>query len=313
MYKIISILVLSILFISCNGDDESTITEPIGSMYVKSESGIQDTYTSLLASLKENQDIKIIQEIDFGVNARSVDRELPSSRLIFFGNPNMGTSLLQRNQLAALDLPQRVLIFEQDGETYAIFNSRQYLESRYQLQGVRELENISQVVQDMTNTATGGKVREAGDQNVSAGDGIITVESEQDFESTYRSLREALLENNNWSLLSEIDHTANASGVGMQLRPTRVFLLSNRHLESTILQNNPTVGLEFPQKMLVWEDDNGIVKISYNNPDYLERRHSLTGSKIELAETTTVFNYIANYAATEIEAYDEPEDQTIEF
>lgn len=314
MCRNISLIILSLFLFACNGrDEESSITEPIGTMYVKSESGVYDSYTSLLASLNQNQDINIIEEVDFGINARSVDRDLGPSRIIFFGNPNMGTSLLQRNQLAALDLPQRVLLFEKDEESYAMYNSRQYLESRYQLQGVPELEEIENALRNMTNNATRAEVREAEQQKVSAGEGIITVESEQNFENTYRSLQEALIENNSWRVLREIDHSDNAGGVGMQLRPTRVFLISNPHLESSMLGNNPTAGLDFPPKMLVWEDENGTVKISYNDPDYIERRHNMSGSEIELGETATVFSDIAAYASQDLGAYDAPENTELEF
>ncbi|WP_233357660.1 DUF302 domain-containing protein [Haloflavibacter putidus] len=51
-------------------------------------------------------------EIDHSQNATSVDLELPPTQVIFFGNPNLGTPLMQKNQLAGLDLPQKVLFYE---------------------------------------------------------------------------------------------------------------------------------------------------------------------------------------------------------
>ncbi|MDT7830062.1 DUF302 domain-containing protein [Pricia sp. S334] len=74
-------------------------------------------------------------------NAASVALELPPTQIVFFGNPNSGAPVMQKNQLAGLDLPQKVLFYEDENEVFALYNSTQYLASRY---GVNEDERLPQ-------------------------------------------------------------------------------------------------------------------------------------------------------------------------
>ena len=44
------------------------------------------------------------------------------------------------------------------------------------------------------------------------------------------------------------------------------------------MQDSQTAGIDLPQKMLVWEEDDGTVNISYNNAGYIATRHGITGN-----------------------------------
>lgn len=309
----LSILFLTLILTGCGQDQTTAIEEPTGTMYAVSDRNLDEVYANLVNSLEENPDISIMAEVDFESNAREVQTAAGAARIIFFGNPNVGTGLMQRNQLAALDLPLRVHFFEQEGEVYAMYNSMQYLESRYNLQGIPALEKMAGALSNMVNNATGSRILEVGEQEVASHEGIITTLSELDFEQTYRRLRESLIQNPNWKVIAEVDHSENAAGVGLELRPTRLFLISNPRMQTTMLKDNPTAGIEFPSKMLVWEDENGAVMISYNDPYYLQQRHQMTGSDIELAETSTALSYIAEYAASDLGQYSLPDEVAPEF
>ncbi len=50
------------------------------------------------------------------------------------------------------------------------------------------------------------------------------------------------------------------------------------------MQCNQTAGIDLPQKALVWQDENGQVWLGYNSPQYLSRRHKLTGCADEPLE-----------------------------
>lgn len=60
--------------------------------------------TALRNTLEANPNISIVAEVDHQANAASVDLTLNPIRIIFFGNPKLGTPLMQKNQLAGLDL-----------------------------------------------------------------------------------------------------------------------------------------------------------------------------------------------------------------
>lgn len=72
--------------------------------------------------------------IDFSGDAEQAGLALRFSQLVIFGNPKAGTPLIQCSPTAALDLPLKVLVWEDDnGQTWLSFNSTQYLRQRHGL------------------------------------------------------------------------------------------------------------------------------------------------------------------------------------
>jgi uncharacterized protein (DUF302 family) len=78
------------------------------------------------------------------------------------------------------------------------------------------------------------------------------------------------------TIFTRIDHAAGAAKVGKQLRPTVVLVFGNPAIGSLLMQSKQTVAIDLPLKLLVWEDDSGQVWITYNDPDYLVKRHAIT-------------------------------------
>ncbi len=113
--------------------------------------------------------------------------------------------------------------------------------------------------------------------------GLVTVESAASFETTYDRLRSAIADNPNLRILAEIDHAANAEGVGRTLPPTRLIVFGNPKLGTPLMRSGRTVAIDLPQKVLVWEDEAG-VHVAYNHPEYLARRHGLE-ARDEIMET----------------------------
>ena len=160
-----------------------------GTRFSESNNSFDATYSNFIEALNADQAISISAEIDYAANARAVGRVLNPTKIIFFGNPNLDTPLLQKNQLAGLDLPQKVLLFENgDALVFAMYNSIAYLDSRFQLQDSATLGQISVVLETLTTTATNSDVKRAGNLIAEVGEGIISVESKQDFGQTYSCL-----------------------------------------------------------------------------------------------------------------------------
>ena len=88
---------------------------------------------------------------------------------------------------------------------------------------------------------------------------------------------EALLEDRPLNLFSRIDHAANAASVGKDLPPTQVLIFGNPNAGTPLMQCSRTVAIDLPQKMLLWEDEDGQSWLAYNNPSYLMARHELAG------------------------------------
>ncbi|NJL61169.1 MAG: DUF302 domain-containing protein [Methylacidiphilales bacterium] len=80
-----------------------------------------------------------IPKIDHAAGAKSINQELRPTQLIIFGNPAAGTPLMQCNQTAGIDLPQKALIWQDEqGQVWFGYNSPKYLMARHQLKDCGE-------------------------------------------------------------------------------------------------------------------------------------------------------------------------------
>jgi uncharacterized protein (DUF302 family) len=302
---------LSLIFVfplvmgSCSDNDDKTTTpdqsvDPptaTGVVYYQSALKMNNAYSNLKTALEKNENISIVKEFDHSKNAASVEMDLAPTQIIFFGNPLLGTPLMQKNQLIGLDLPQKVLFYEDEDEVFALYNSIQYLASRYGVGEVESLSQISDALNNLVGTAVDAQPEQTLNQNVDLHEGIISVESTTDFESTYNNLRASIEANENLSIVTELDHQQNAENVGMELLPTRVIMFGNPKLGTPLMQSIRSIGLDLPQKMLVWEDADGTVHISYNNPVFLKEKHQLEGNNEQIEKISNALGMLANSAA----------------
>ncbi|NOK58041.1 MAG: DUF302 domain-containing protein [Chloroflexi bacterium AL-W] len=97
--------------------------------------------------------------------------------------------------------------------------------------------------------------------------GLITVQSAYSVAETVSRLQTTLADRG-LTVVTTINHTANAQNVEQELAPTQVIVFGNPNLGTPLMQNQQTTGLDLPQKFLVWEDANG-VNVTYNDPQYL--------------------------------------------
>lgn len=124
------------------------------------------------------------------------------------------------------------------------------------------------------NDDTGSDIQDAG---------VVTVAvTENTVEAAYDRITTAIQENENLALIAELDHRENAGSVDMELPPTRVIFFGNPEAGTPLMQDSQRVGLDLPQRMLIWED-NGDVKVTYNDPKHVAARHGIDG-KDELLE-----------------------------
>jgi uncharacterized protein (DUF302 family) len=87
-----------------------------------------------LRQLIRERGLMLFSCIDFSGDAERAGLALSFSQLVIFGNPKAGTPLMQCAPTAALDLPLKVLVWEDaDGRTWLSFNSIEYLRQRHGL------------------------------------------------------------------------------------------------------------------------------------------------------------------------------------
>ena len=124
------------------------------------------------------------------------------------------------------------------------------------------------------------------------GNGLIHVKSNYDVEITANRLESILIERG-FNIFARIDHAANAQSVGMELPPTELIIFGNPNVGTVLMKCMRTVGIDLPQKALIYEHSSGDVLLAYNDPMYLSSRHKLNECRTVLKN---VSNALANFA-----------------
>ena len=104
--------------------------------------------------------------------------------------------------------------------------------------------------------------------------GIIDTASNHPMDQAVERLK-GILEAKGVTLFALIDHSREAEKVGMSMRPTKLLIFGSPEAGTPLMLAAPRLALDFPLKMLVWEDGEGKVWLSYNSPEYLKERYGL--------------------------------------
>jgi len=107
--------------------------------------------------------------------------------------------------------------------------------------------------------------------------GVVTRQSLHSVDQTVERL-EALLRAKGVTLFAMVDHSGEAAKVGLRLRPTKLLIFGNPKAGTPLMLAAPSVAIDLPLKILVWEDAAGKVWLGYNSPAYLQQRHGLPDS-----------------------------------
>jgi len=117
--------------------------------------------------------------------------------------------------------------------------------------------------------------------------GIIDTPSSHSVDETVERLKE-ILQAKGITLFALVDHSGEAEKVGMKMRPTKLLIFGNPKAGTPVMLAAPTSAIDLPLKILIWEDAQGKVWVTYNSPVYLQERHSLPTEllqNIEVVET----------------------------
>ncbi len=125
-------------------------------MIVKESNRSVTETISLLEKTLKSKGITIFARVDHAAGASKVDLSLRPTELLIFGNPKLGTPLMQSNQTAGVDLPLKALAYEDaEGKVYLVYNDPQYLSERHGLgEKAKVLEKISGALSKFTDIAT---------------------------------------------------------------------------------------------------------------------------------------------------------------
>ncbi|MEP0264234.1 DUF302 domain-containing protein [Dokdonia sp.] len=282
---------------SCTQNQSKTTTTPMRTsefITVAKEKTVSQLADTLIPQLKE-KGFKIMANIDHSIAATKAGLELRPTRTIIFGNPKGGTLLMQQDQRIGLDLPLKLLIWEDAaGDTQISYYNGTTLTSRY---GITE----PQAVIGKINGALAGFTENTtveGASVASINDQLITKKSPHTADETFTKLQEVVT-SKGLHVMAIVPHDKGAASVDLELRPTRVLIFGNPKVGTLFMQSNQSIGIDLPLKVLVHEDENGAVFVSYLDASFLAERHGITDKAEVVQKVNGALDGITNAVIAE--------------
>jgi len=104
--------------------------------------------------------------------------------------------------------------------------------------------------------------------------GIIDKASRHSVDETVERLK-STLQAKGVTVFATVDHSGEAEKVGLKMRPTKLVIFGSPKAGTPLMLAAPSIAIDLPLKILIWEDGKGKVWASYNSPQYLQERHGL--------------------------------------
>jgi uncharacterized protein (DUF302 family) len=105
-------------------------------------------------------------------------------------------------------------------------------------------------------------------------EGIVKIPSHHSVDETVDKLK-TILKSKGVALFALVDHSSEAEKVGLNMPPTKLLIFGNPKGGTPLMLAAPSAAIDLPLKILVAEDAQGKVWISYNSAEYLKERHGL--------------------------------------
>ena len=113
-----------------------------------------------------------------------------------------------------------------------------------------------------------------------ASNGILSKPSSHSVDETLERLKR-ILQTKGVNVFAIVDHSGEAEKVGLKMRPTKLVIFGNPKAGTPLMLATPTTAIDLPLKILIWEDAQGKVWVSYNSPAYLQQRHGFPQESLQ--------------------------------
>lgn len=104
--------------------------------------------------------------------------------------------------------------------------------------------------------------------------GFVSIPSHHSVDETLEKLT-GILAAKDIKLFALVDHSGEAAKVGKTMPPTKLLIFGNPRAGTPAMLAAPSLAIDLPLKILVWQDSDGKVWVSWNSADYLAYRHNL--------------------------------------
>jgi uncharacterized protein (DUF302 family) len=123
--------------------------------------------------------------------------------------------------------------------------------------------------------------------------GIVDISSNHSVDQTIQKLQD-ILKAKGVQLFAIVDHGGEAERAGLKMRPTKLVIFGSPKAGTPLMLAAPSIAIDLPLKILIREDDDGRVWVSFNSPSYLTERHRLPQ---ELLQNIAIIETLASKIA----------------
>ena len=108
-----------------------SVSDENGLIHLPSKHSVDETVQRLQTLLQE-KNIKVFALVDHSGEAAQAGLAMRPTKLLIFGNPKGGTPLMQAAPTVAIDLPLKILAWQDaDGHTWVAYNDAAYVQARH--------------------------------------------------------------------------------------------------------------------------------------------------------------------------------------
>ncbi len=212
-----------------------------------------------------------IASIDHSRLAKAEGVEMPASRVLIFSDPEINTPILEETVRAGLDLPFRVLSFDQDGSPQIAYTDSQFLKVRH---GLTDASSLSAFQSKMLEVLNDLDATPAPTNGLFTDYGIIELRSQLSVPEAVERLRTAVMGQDDTVWFGEIDFATEASQLGVALPDTVLLLFGGPAPGGVAMAGFPAIGLDaFCQKLLVYANEEGGSVVIFNDIAALAELH----------------------------------------
>lgn len=236
-------------------------------------------FQTLQQNVSNHAKFEVIVDIDHARLAAEAGSPMPPSHVLIWSDPALEAAILKHNPVAAIDLPLRILAYEnqETGKSAVTYNSYEFLALRHSLPEDATLRDgyesaISKAVEGIPESAIS---KCPSDSMPDAG--LVTLTSPHDFESTVKRIRAAIAAQSDTVSFGEVDFAVRSKTQGVELRPLKLILFGGPGPGGRAMKSAPTLGLDaFCQKLLIRQDESGSVQVIFNDLLALAERQGVS-------------------------------------
>lgn len=259
--KLLTIIGGMVFITSCGGNSNKEVA-------TESPKTISQKVDDAVKQLEgEISSFKIITTLDQHRMAAEAGIYTPPSIATIFSGSKVDIPIIQKNQLAGLDLPFKILCYAETDtlEARVAFTSAEFIQKRHKLDASLLMDyksTLSKVLapfpQDM--------IAKTDVTNVSEGFGIVSIKSDFDFTTTVKNLRDIVMAQGDTKWFADIDYKKEAASMDITIRPTILLLFGAPAPGGKAMVTSPKIGLDaFCQKLLVYENNNEEIWVAFND------------------------------------------------